>query len=120
MAIEDEVVGTGTQITKTAKLAELLKKASSSKNIKGLAGGAFTYWLIDKLLSGYNESKMRSIQMSGLQKQSELMTPENIYTQQALPQAQTEAASAQQMLLSALGGGIIGPSLARGERRISG
>jgi endonuclease YncB( thermonuclease family) len=44
-----------------------------------------------------------------------------MYYQAALPQAQAEAQEARQALFSQLtNGGVLGPTLARGERRIGG
>ena len=76
--------------------------------------------LLEKYLSGRHESKMKNIQMDTLKEQAAMQTPENLYYQAALPQAQQEEEMARNALLTHLSGGVIGPTLARGERMIGG
>ena len=78
------------------------------------------WYLLDKFLAGRNEKKMQNIQMQGMREGAEASSPENLYYQASLPQAQQEEEMARSALLSQLSGGVIGPSLAKGERMIGG
>lgn len=80
----------------------------------------FGAWLLDKILRTTHEAGMRGIQRAGLRSQAEMITPESLYFQAAQPQAQAEEAMAHQALMTQLTGGVLGPSLAKGEYRIGG
>ncbi|KKN48926.1 hypothetical protein LCGC14_0647850 [marine sediment metagenome] len=95
-------------------------KLSANPKVKGAAGGIFAYWLLNKLLQAGHESGMRGIQRASLQNQAEMITPESLYFQAAQPQAQEEESMARQALYSQLSGGVLGPSLAKGEYMIGG
>ncbi len=86
--------------------------------VKGLGAGVFVTWLLNKILQTTHETKMRGIQQEGLRSQGEMITPENLYFQAAQPTAQAEETQARTALFSQLSGGILGPSLAKGEYMI--
>ncbi len=88
--------------------------------VKGAAGSMFMFWLLNKLMQSGHEKGMRSIQRESLASQADMVTPENIYYQAAQPTAQREEAFAHQALMQQLTGGVIGPSLAKGEFQIGG
>ena len=67
-----------------------------------------------------HQSGMQDIESEGLTRRAEMATPDNLYMQAALPQAQREEEMARTALLNQISGGVLGPSLARGERRIGG
>jgi hypothetical protein len=58
---------------------------------------------------------MRQLELENLRTQTELLTPQDLYYQAALPQAQEEESAAKSAFLSHLSGGVIGPQLAKGE-----
>lgn len=88
--------------------------------IKGVGAGIFATWLLNKIMQTRHETGMRGIQREGLRSQAELVTPESLYFQAAQPQAQQEESMARQALFSQLSGGVLGPSLAKGEYMIGG
>ena len=88
--------------------------------VKQAGGSMFAIWLLDKILQTTHERGMRNIQKEGLRSQAEMITPENLYMQAAQPQAQEEESMARQALFSQLSGGVLGPSLAKGEYMIGG
>jgi hypothetical protein len=88
--------------------------------VKGMGAGIFMTWLLNKVLQTTHETKMRGIQQEGLRSQAEMITPENLYFQAAQPQAQQEESMARQALFTQLSGGVLGPSLAKGEYQIGG
>ena len=92
----------------------------SRPGIKQAGAGMFAYWLLNKLMQTGHESGMRGIQKAGLRSQAEMITPENLYFQAAQPAAQQEESMARQALYSQLSGGVLGPSLAKGEYMIGG
>ena len=99
---------------------EKIQKGLQSPGIKGAGAGIFATWLLQKILQTTHETGMRGIQREGLRSQAEMVTPENLYYQAAQPQAQAEESQARQALFSQLAGGVIGPSLAKGEYLIGG
>lgn len=90
------------------------------KGAKKIAPELIALFLLDKYLGVRNRQKDIGIQREGLQQQAEMTTPENLYYQAALPQAKEEETMARSALLAQLSGGVIGPTLARGERLIGG
>ena len=100
----------------TGRMAGLL----GSPGVKGMGAGIFTTWLLQKLLQTGHEAGMRGIQREGLRSQAEMITPENLYFQAVQPQAQQEESMARQALMTQLTGGVLGPSLAKGEYMIGG
>ncbi len=94
-------------------------KKGASKN-KVAIGSILGFMLLSKYLETRNLSKEQGIQKEGMQAQAGLATPENLYYQAAQPQAREEATMGRHALMSQITGGVIGPSLARGERRIGG
>jgi len=88
--------------------------------VKGLGAGVFATWLLNKILQTGHETGMRGIQRAGLREQGEMITPENLYFQAAQPEAQAEESMARTALFSQLSGGVLGPSLAKGEYLIGG
>lgn len=95
-------------------------KLLGSQKVKGAAGGLFAYWLLNKLMQTSHETGMRNIQREGLRSQAEMITPESLYFQAAQPAAQEEESMARTALYSQLSGGVLGPSLAKGEFMIGG
>lgn len=83
-------------------------------------GELFTWLLAQKALDVSERSLERGIVREGIQKQSALATPENLYYSASLPGAQAGAEQAKQALMATLSGGVLGPSLARGETLIGG
>lgn len=86
--------------------------------IKGMGAGIFATWLLNKILQTGHETGMRNIQRAGLRSQAEMVTPENLYYQAAQPQAEAEETMARTALMTHLTGGVLGPSLAKGEYMI--
>ena len=113
-------VGAGLGSSGTAGGGLLNKLKSGLSKNKGAVGSILGLLLISKLLEARNQSKDRGVQMEGLQAQAGLATPENLYYAAAQPQARQEAEQARQALFAQVTGGVIGPSLAKGERRIGG
>jgi len=102
-------------------VAKGAKGLLSSPLARGAGAGIFATWLLNKLLGTVHETGMRGIQRRGLRSQAELITPESLYAQAALPQAQEEESMARQALYSQLSGGVLGPTqLAKGEYLIGG
>lgn len=102
-------------------LTALLQKGMQSPMAKQAGGGIFIDWLLNKLVQGGHERGMRNIQMEGLRSQAEMVTPQSLYQQAALPQAQEEERMAHTALMSQLSGGVLGPQqLAKGEFMIGG
>jgi hypothetical protein len=97
-----------------------LGRGLSNPLLKSAGTGVFATWLLNKILSTKHEAGMRDIQLENLRSQAELLTPQNLYYQAALPQAQEEESMARSAMLSHLSGGVLGPSLAKGEFRIGG
>lgn len=90
----------------------------SRPGVKAGGAGIFATWLLNKIMQTRHETGMRDIQREGLRSQAEMITPESLYHQAAQPQAQAEESQARQALLSQLSGGVLGPSLAKGEYMI--
>lgn len=88
--------------------------------IKGVGAGIFATWLLNKIMQTKHQTGMREIQREGLRSQAEMITPESLYFQAAQPQAEQEESMARQALFSQLSGGVLGPSLAKGEYMIGG
>lgn len=88
--------------------------------IKGVGAGIFATWLLNKIMQTRHQTGMRAIQREGLRSQAEMITPESLYFQAAQPQVQQEESMARQALFSQLSGGVLGPSLAKGEYMIGG
>ena len=116
--------GLGIQLSpgvgKPVKAGFLDKLKKESGKHKGAIGSILGFMLLSKLLETRNLSKEQHIQREGMQAQAGLATPENLYYQAVQPQAREEATMARHALMSQITGGVIGPSLARGERRIGG
>jgi hypothetical protein len=85
---------------------------------KKLGLGLFGGFLADRVLRTLDRSAELGIQRKAMRSQAELSSPENLYYQAAFPQAQQEEAEARQALMTHLSGGVIGPSIATGERLI--
>uniref|UniRef100_A0A6M3J8J6 Uncharacterized protein n=1 Tax=viral metagenome TaxID=1070528 RepID=A0A6M3J8J6_9ZZZZ len=101
-------------------IQESLSRGMQSPLAKGIGGSLFFDWLLNQVMGGIHGRGMRGIQRAGLRSQAEMITPENLYYQAALPQAQEEEAMAHQALMQQISGGVLGPSLAKGEYRIGG
>jgi len=101
-------------------LKGITKGGLQNPMLKSAGMGIFATWLLNKFLQTKHESGMRDIQREGLRGQAEMVTPENLYYQAAQPKAQEEESMARSALMSQLSGGVIGPSLAKGEFQIGG
>ena len=111
VGLPDEELFTGAVGGRAGKLGGLL----SSPGVKGAGAGIFLTWLLNKVLQTTHETKMRGIQRASLREQGEMITPESLYFQAAQPPAQEEESMARQALFTQLSGGVLGPSLAKGE-----
>jgi len=96
------------------------KKWAGTAEGKLSIGSLIGMYVMDKLLQTGHQAGMRDIQMEGMRRQGELATSENLLGQAALPQAQEEEAMARNALLMQLSGGVLGPTIARGNRIIGG
>jgi hypothetical protein len=98
----------------------LLSKLKGVKGLKGAGAQTLGFLILQRLLNLPAEAGERNVQREAIRAQGASMTPENLYYQAALPQAQEEESQARQALFSQLSGGVIGPSLPRGYRVIGG
>ena len=107
-----------------AAMPGVTSKAGKLKDFLGSKGGkiglgSLVAWMaLDRILESANQAAERGIQKRGIENQAALATPENLYYQASLPTAQAEEEQARQALFSQISGGVIGPSLARGEKLI--
>jgi hypothetical protein len=97
---------------------EGIKNLLSSRSIKGGIGSIAVWMALDKILSAGKASADRGIQQDAMQDQAEMATPENLYYQASLPTARAEEEQARNALMTHMSGGILGPSVAKGERLI--
>lgn len=119
---EGAVAG-GTTSTAAAGGGLLGKLKAGGKGLKGMKGiGAqlLGFMVLNKLLESRNQSADRGVQREGMRAQAEMATPENLYYQAAQPRAEEEEAQARSALLTQISGGVLGPALPRGIRRIGG
>lgn len=106
------------------KAAEGTSKMGRIKGFFGPGGirktaGSVALWLaLGQILNTMTQGAERGIRREAIRGQAELATPENLYYQAALPTVQAEEEQARQALFAQISGGVIGPSLARGERLI--
>ena len=98
------------------RLAELL----SSGKLKGGITGLLGWMALSRILEERNRIAEAGIQREAIREQAAGITPERLYYEAALPAAQAQEVEARQALLSHISGGVIGPSLAHGERMIGG
>lgn len=99
----------------------LLKKLfAGHPNIKAVAPWLFGGLIAHDLIGTVNQYGNVKLAREAARMKGELATPENLYAEAALPGAMAEAQQARNALLTQLSGGVIGPSLARGERLIGG
>lgn len=96
------------------------KKWAGTKAGKLSIGSIFAMLIADKLLGERHQAGLRGIESERITRQTQMATPENLILQAALPQAQQEEQMARTALLSQISGGVLGSTLARGERRIGG
>jgi len=110
-----------------ARYADLLKAPGIKEKLKGITtgsvgkvgGGIMGWWLAQKILETVNQMQDIGVQRQGLRSQAEMVTPQSLYSQAALPRAQQEESMARQALFQQLSGGVLGPSqLAKGEYMI--
>jgi hypothetical protein len=126
----DEAAGLGASAVNTgqdgggfnplSRIQEMMSGPAKLKGAAGVSAGLFVQWLLGKLMEGYAIHSQQATERKAIEAQAQMTTPESLYYQAALPQAQAAEAQAQQALTAQLTGGIIGPSLARGERLIGG
>jgi hypothetical protein len=110
------------------KYADLLKAPGIKEKLKGITtgsvgkvgGGILGWWLAQKILDTVNQMQDIGVQRRGLRSQAGMITPQSLYAQAALPRAQEEESMARQALMTQLTGGVLGPSLAKGEYMIGG
>ena len=99
---------------------KLKKGGKGLKGMKGIGAQLLGFMVLNKLLEARGESKERGVQREGMRAQAEMATPENLYYQAAQPRAEEEEAQARSALLSQISGGVLGPALPQGIRRIGG
>ena len=98
-------------------IASKLKSLSGAKTAK--FGGTLLAWLLaQKLVEGLGAAGDRKVQSAAIKSQELINSPENILAKMALPQAQEEENFARQALYQHVAGGVLGPSLAKGEQAI--
>ena len=85
-----------------------------------VGGGILGWWLAQKILDTVNQMQDIGVQRRGLRSRAEMITPQSLYAQAALPRAQEEETMARTALMQQLTGGVLGPSLAKGEMMIGG
>jgi hypothetical protein len=102
----------------------LLSKAGSKlkgmKNLKGVGAQLLGFMVLSKLLEARNRAADQGLQRENIEAQTAMTTPENLYYQAAQPRAEQEAAEARSALMQQITGGVLGPSLPTGVRRIGG
>jgi hypothetical protein len=89
-------------------------------SMKGLGTSVLAGLILSKLMGLPGEIGNRRLRKQALRQQAADVTPERLYYEASLPQAQAEEDMARQALFAQLSGGVLGPSLARGERKIGG
>ena len=92
-------------------------KGPTAKHLGATTLGALMF---QRLLGLPSEIGKRNLRREAIQQQAGMVDPESLYLQAALPQAQEEESMARQALFTQLTGGMIGPTLARGETLIGG
>jgi len=90
------------------------------KGLRSGVAGLLGWMALSKTINALNLSAQQRLQRQAIRTKASLATPESLYYEAALPGALAEEEQARQMMLSQIAGGIIGPSLARGERSIGG
>ena len=100
--------------------SEGAKKLVSALGGKGGIAGILAFMAAHQVAGGINEYADIKLKREAARMQGRAMTPESLYAEAALPGAMAEAQQARNALLTQLSGGVIGPSLARGERLIGG
>ena len=117
----DALLGAGGGVTppQGGGVVQSVKSKLGGIGMKSIGAQLIGLFLLDKILQTKHQAGLTDIQVEGMQRQSELVTSENLYAQEALPQAQEEEAMARNALLLQLSGGILGPQqVARGNRLI--
>lgn len=94
--------------------------SKGGKLLKTAGPGLLTWLLLQKGVDLAASKQNIDFAKEVARAQGEAVTPESIYQEAALPGATARANQARQALLTQLSGGIIGPSLAPGERMIGG
>lgn len=107
-------------ISKAPGLGGRLGELASSSNVRAGAGSLMLWMALSKIFEAASQRGEQNVRREAIRSQAELATPENLYYQASLPSAQAEEEQARQALLAHLSGGVIGPSLARGERLVGG
>lgn len=95
-------------------------KGITSGTVGKVGGSMLAFWLAQKILDTTNRMQEMGVQRQGLRSQAEMVTPQSLYAQAALPRAQEEESMARTALFQQLSGGVLGPSLAKGEYMIGG
>jgi hypothetical protein len=98
-------------------LASRIKGLSGGKTAK--FGGTLLAWLLaEEIAKSVKNSGDRRVQSAAIKSQELINSPENMLAKMALPQAQEEENFARQALYQHIAGGVLGPSLAKGEQAI--
>ena len=101
---------------KFAFLKGLTEGIAKNPAVKRGVGSLLGWMALNAFLEANSQRAERSIRRKALRAQEGGMTPEDLYYQAALPAAQMEEKTARQALFAQISGGVLGPSLARGER----
>jgi len=118
--VANAVAATGGAAEATGGLMGKAAAVGKGGMLKSLGSSILGAMVLQRLMGLPSEVGDRRVQRESMRAQAESITPESMYYQAALPQAQEEEGMARQALFSQLTGGITGPQLARGEQRIGG
>lgn len=110
--------GSGAASAAPKGMKSWLKSAMKGGTGKSALGGMAGYAILQYLMNAGEGIQQQSFARKEMDLQKEVMTPEALYYQAALPQAKAEEEQARTALLTQMSGGLIGPSLAKGERLI--
>jgi len=105
-----------------AQIKEQIKLAFDSKTIQKWGGIGGILMMLSQMGRGiYEEESKANLEEEIMQGQMEMITPESFYQQAMLPRLQQQEAGVKQAVLGRLAsGGVLGPSLAKGEYSIGG
>lgn len=97
-----------------------LKGFLKSGGAKAGIGSLVAWMALSRILEERNKAAMRGVQTEAIRGQAEMASPESLYYQAALPSAEREEEQARAAMFAQIGGGVLGPQLARGEKYIGG
>jgi len=108
-------------IGKTTRAPGRIEKFLLSPEGKGMGIGILLAALMNKVGGQVDEMRQADLAKETMDLQAESMSPEALYYQNALPSAQNQEQQLAQAVLGRLAsGGVLGPSLAKGEYSIGG